>query len=148
MQVHFIQNLVFHSHFILVLARAAFAPGAVYHDHHHLLRHRTTCYRRSAGLLHCAHLEPWEMLRHSSSRQLFLSTVSVISRPSRRSSHCFICMLRDPPDHLRQHSSRPLLQQLSPPPEQLLPSRSLFCVGTLSLDPTFCLYVLSNFRLF
>lgn len=81
-----------------MLARAAFAPGAVYPDHH-LLRHRTTCYRRSAGLLHCAHLEPWEMLRHSSSRQLFLSTVSVISRPSRRSSHCFICMLRDPPDH-------------------------------------------------
>lgn len=91
----------FNSHIILglrALARAAFAPSAVYHDHHHL-RHRTTCYRRSAGLLHCAHLEPWEMLRHSSSRQLFLSTVSAISRPSRRSSHCFICMLRDPPDH-------------------------------------------------
>lgn len=35
-----------------------------------------------------------------------------------------------------------------PPPQQLLPSRSLFCVGTLSLDPTFCPYVLSNFHLF
>lgn len=123
--------LFFNSHFILVLARAAFAPGAVYHDHHHLLRHRTTCYRRSAGLLHCAHLEPWEMLRHSSSRQLFLSTVSVISRPSRRSSHCFICMLRDPPDH--SDSTRQDRCCSNHPPPRTASSESKFVLRRNSL---------------